>query len=359
MFNSEALSVVIGLTFIYLLYSLLATLLQEIIATNIGLRGLILKKAIKRMLDDDQKTAPTCNCGKPDDEKCTGLFSDAFYKHPLIKYLASDAGLIKKLPAYITRETFSKVVIDLLRGKNVKPGDSARQPIQESLDKEKIAWDDNTHICLETLNYLNSIWVDANGDVQKFKTHLEQWFTETMDRASGWYKKKVQIILLFVGLFIAIGFNVDTLKIVKKLDADPKLRERIISQADAFIKAHPNLGDEISTTTSFTKNEADSLKSTIKIIYAQTADIAGKEFIETNDLLGLGWRYGFLKEKDQSYVGFMNLVGWLLTALAISMGAPFWFDLLNKMMKLRGSIKSADGSGTTTEGPVKKPETVG
>ena len=30
-------------------------------------------------------------------------------------------------------------------------------------------------------------------------------------------------------------------------------------------------------------------------------------------------------------------VGWLMTALAITLGAPFWFDLLQKFMSLRTS----------------------
>jgi len=38
------------------------------------------------------------------------------------------------------------------------------------------------------------------------------------------------------------------------------------------------------------------------------------------------------------------ILGWLITALAISLGAPFWFDLLNKLMTLRGSIKTKDAS---------------
>ncbi|WP_315821424.1 hypothetical protein [Paraflavitalea speifideaquila] len=236
MFNNAALDVVIGLVFVYLLYSLLGTLLQEIVATNIGLRGIILKMAIRRMLDDGAAKSKS-QCAR---------FSQAYYDHPLIKYLRADAWAIKKDPAYFTQETFSKVVIDLLRGKDVKPGDPIRPLIDTSLTDKKLAWNSNVQIEEETHLYLQTLWVDSQGDVQKFKGFLEQWFNEMMDRTTGWYKKYTQLILLILGLGIAIGFNVDTLKIADKLKNDPQLRQQVIAQATEFTKAHPNLDKELA-----------------------------------------------------------------------------------------------------------------
>ena len=37
-------------------------------------------------------------------------------------------------------------------------------------------------------------------------------------------------------------------------------------------------------------------------------------------------------------------LGWLLTALAISLGAPFWFDLLNKFIVIRSAVKPHEKS---------------
>jgi hypothetical protein len=37
-------------------------------------------------------------------------------------------------------------------------------------------------------------------------------------------------------------------------------------------------------------------------------------------------------------------VGWLLTALAISLGAPFWFDMLNKLIVVRSTVKPKEKS---------------
>ena len=216
MFSNAALDVVIGLVFVYLLYSLLGTLIQEIIATNIGLRGCILKLAIQRILDDDDTTGQTDtdaltqsfekinalfseddSLEEPDlinriesyqeierllqgnkhNDEINPQFSEAFYDHPLIKYLSANTWLISKKPSYIDPQTFSKVVIDLLRGSAAKPGSSDRHLIQTSLDTKKITWDKTSStIDRQTAIYLRSIWADSQGDVIKFKASLEQWF---------------------------------------------------------------------------------------------------------------------------------------------------------------------------------------
>lgn len=369
MLNSVVLDVVIGLVFIYLLYSLLVTIIQEIIATRFGFRAKILQRSIFRMLEDENKFASRFKSiiylfkksGNGGDVNSTTF---EFYKHPLIKFLAESNNHGK--PSYILKETFSKVIIDLLRGKDVKPGDDIRSMIQKALDEKTTNWG-KVPISEQTLSYLKSIWADAEGDVEKFKSHLENWFDETMDRASGWYKKHTQVILFFVGLVIAIAFNVDTIKIVDKLEKDPKLREQMIQHADAFVKAHPNLDKEIFTQ----KTQFDSLQALIerknlpqagmvslqKIKSEDSMDIvksmALKAHTDTllhradllikNDLndvhhsLGLEWET--YECNSNLFVCILkSLAGWIITALALSLGAPFWFDLLNKLMKLRGSV---------------------
>lgn len=375
MFDSASMEVVIALVFIYLIYSLLGSLLQEIIATNIGLRAYILQVIIRRMLNDrgPKKSAPlndefyhslnaVSNEIKDSNKGLRSrillfivrrilndkslnkpvLLSDEFYRHPLVKYLVSGAWWsFRKLPAYITKETFSKVMIDLLRGTDLNAGDAYNTKIQQSLNEGAIQWNPDISICPDTLKYLKSLWVDAQGDVQKFRDSLEKWFDEMMDRATDLYKKFTQIILLFVGMLIAVSFNVDTVKIVSKLQHNPKLRSQLNLQAAQYTKDHPqglqSAGQE--------KELQDSL-------YAQALRMVGKggDVAKMNELLALGYDGGFRKNFDNG----MSILGWILTALAISLGAPFWFDLLNKIMKLRSAVDSSKGND---EGP-KEQKTV-
>lgn len=363
MLNSSILDIVIGLIFIYLLYSLLATIIQEIIASQFAFRAKILERAVFRMLEDENKFASKFRSvwylfKKTGNGGAKNSITYEYYKHPLILFLGeSDC---RGKPAYINKETFSKVIVDLLRGKDVAPGDDIKLLIQKSLDSQSTNWG-NSRISDQTLSYLKSIWADANGDVGKFKHHLESWFEETMDRASTWYKKHIQFVLFFIGLAISIAFNVDTLKIIERLEKDPKLREQLVQQANAFQEAHHDLDkklliqqaennkflaqkNKIQVNDSLRNKElSDSLqlanylalKSKRDELLDQASTLIRNDINSVHHSLGLGWE----TYDSSSFLSlFYSLTGWVVTALALSLGAPFWFDLLNRLMKLRGSV---------------------
>jgi len=367
MTNLIVLDIVIGLIFIYLLYSLLATIIQELLANKLCFRAKLLERAIIRMLEDGNEFDRRCGSGsalfkKTGNGEAIKSPSGQFYNHPLIKFLAEDK--YRSKPSYITKETFSKVIVDLLRGDHVKPEDNIPALIRTSLDEGKLAWG-NVQISEETLKYLQSIWIDAQEEVEPFKSILENWFDETMERCTGWYQKHTQVILLSIGFFIAVIFNVDTLKIVDKLENDPKLRNEIVQQAAAFNKAHPNLDIEMtnelvnnkkqleiivpfktdSTNRQTVLKQSDSttiakynaLKAREKELTNKADSIIKGDINKVNGIIGMGLGSYSCKCGDWGSL-FSSVLGWLITALALSLGAPFWFDLLNKLMKLRGSV---------------------
>ena len=337
MFNNASLSIVIGLVFIYLLYSLLATILQELWSTNTNMRGKVLRKAIKRMLNDREEKVSEDTLG------------DLFYEHPLIKYLSA-GNMFCKYPAYINPETFAKVMVDLLRGHNLAVGDSSGKAIAQNLSDGNAVWVKKQAIDDDTLRYLKSLWFDSQGDVFKFSVLLENWFEEMMDRASGWYKKKIQWILFIIGFLIAILFNVDTVSIVQKLESSSVLRDQVLAQASAFTKAHPDLDKPGAKKEEIYASSPD-LKKIHTNLYAQAAALTKEDVKTTNDLLALGWPDDFCAILQS--VSLKGFFGWILTALAISLGAPFWFDLLNKVMKLRGSVPENEPKAKTTSAKVK------
>jgi hypothetical protein len=223
MFNNVALDVVIGLVFIYLLYSLLASILQEWVATQLGFRSKVLEKAILRMLEDGQTTGRfpyldrlkgfwqmIFRVNRLRDKK----FAARFYSHPTIKYLAEDNWYSK--PGYMAAGDFSKIMIDLLNGVNADGSPPTILTVQEGVrngivkydfhieDKsnpavkalrEQIKKGETPHINPDTQMFLQSLLTEARGDLSKFRALLEKWFNETMERASGWYKRYVQLTL--------------------------------------------------------------------------------------------------------------------------------------------------------------------
>lgn len=429
MFGSTALDVVIGLVFVFLLYSLLASILQEIFSTWMGLRARILKKALVRMLNDraGEPAEPVTAgehiawffkvtfCGRLKTFYDTLILRDApngtpakaFYEHPLVKYLGESA--FNSKPAYLSSQNFSKVMLDLLAGLDKKPGEDLRDDIENTLQNGSLSVDklklinpeahpsvlkakakkeglkaaadvhpflDSVQVQNDTIVYLKSLWADAQGDVDRFKALLENWFDDTMERSTGWYKQYTQFFLFLIGMAVAITFNVDSIRIAQKLAKDPKLRQQVVERADAFVKEHPNLTADLKKmketvrthpADTAAKRSADSLailKERHDTLTAQADRLIRNDIQNLNTTLGLGYdklQGGWfschtLKRVGHAFCsreGWTRSAGWILTALAISLGAPFWFDLLNKLMQLRGTLKN--NGGDDDKNPKKSP----
>lgn len=211
MFDSIALNVVISLVFIYSLYSLLVTTLNEIIASFFKLRSKTLEKGIKRMLSDN---------GDP-----VNAIVDRFYQQPVIKYLGEDN---TKKPSYLSSKSFSSALVHLCNDL------AAGAPVTQK--KLLTGIQEIKKINPQTGQYLETLYADAGGNLVKFQELSENWFNETMDRASGWYKKQTQRITLVVAFAVALLFNVDTIGIVKNLSANPKLATEVVEMADKYAK---------------------------------------------------------------------------------------------------------------------------
>jgi hypothetical protein len=312
MTGSVALDVVIGLVFIYTLYSLLTTTITEIIATEIRLRPKFLVKGIRRMLDDDSGTS---------------IFSEAFFRQPLIKYLAKDS---TKKPAYLAARNFSKILFDVLKlnGTESLRKENGDTGVESELKKIQAVLNDPQSPLAksETVVFLKSLLEDAQNDLDKFKANLEQWYDDTMERVSSWYKKKIQWITFFVGLIIACLFNVDTIKIVNKLSSDPVAREQFVMMAQKLAE------DSVARKIAYGENDTTQLAADFKQLR--------KQALETNDALAM--QREEIKWNDLGSTLLLPFLGWLLTAIALSLGAPFWFDLLNKLVKLRTSVRPSD-----------------
>ncbi|MEM9829194.1 MAG: hypothetical protein AAF944_01075 [Bacteroidota bacterium] len=455
MFGSVALDVVIGLVFIYLIYSLLATILSEIIAVSIGLRARNLEQAIYRMLEgESEKTrfkAEAFIVGIINTIKLffykqrEGRMLRAFYDHPLIDHLSENKFFSK--PDYLTREAFSKVILDILKDKgqgstevervqytlkhnNISTGNSGENGITEedwntiktSVEEkdigrayyllEKVA-KDKLLLNPKTKELIVSFLNDAQNDLVKFRYLLEQWFEENMSRSTGWYKRKVQIILLLIGFGLAVVFNASTITIVDILSKDDDARAELVALATAYVENNPVT---VSTGEQLDSADAEVIQDKLDSLLAVKKELQ-QDVEEANQILGLGWTlpdsletqsYDSLLKDDElgnrlhlpdldedtayyyveipkgndlakvqevlytnsegtsEYVYFHkweyrwevfkeSFWGYILTALAITLGAPFWFDLLNKLVQLRSTPQaksqpppSSSNSLTTT-----------
>lgn len=372
MISNVAIDVVIGLMFVYLLYSLFATVLSEMIATGLGLRARNLKEAVNRMLTNEEvkgvwkSLIDSLKLLKNPDN----VFINKFYSHPEIKQLGS-SGIFKN-PSSFKSESFSKTMLYLLN----HAGPLTPERIDEELRNAK----KNKILSDESYTYVLSLWEDSYGDIVKFKLHLEAWFDRSMEQATEWYKRKIQIVLFILGFCLAWSFNADTFSIIEKLSTDKDARAQLVTLATAYVEKHSAPTAAAQSDTNYQK-KANAVMDSLLLVKKELE----KDINNANSILGLGaWPAGRVdvsldpvtRKKvykpaidtlalttkqltvNNKPIRFEHLdklrylfnlllthfFGYLVTAIAISLGAPFWFDLLNKLMKLRTSEKQSTNS---------------
>jgi hypothetical protein len=171
---------------------------------------------------------------------------------------------------------------------------------------------------------LTTLLEQAEGDVAKFQTSAEQWFDDSMERVSGWYRRRVQVALLVIGTVVVLLLNVDTVQIARHLWSDEAVRNAVVASANAEAadqRAQPDDIAEIAKTI----NDLEELA--IPLGWS----VADDPTPETANPQRLVWPW------DDWKWFLAKLLGLVLTVAALSLGAPFWFDLLGKVARLRAT----------------------
>jgi hypothetical protein len=332
MFGLQILDIALGLIFVYLLLALICTTASELLAGLLNRRSRNLFTGIRGLLEDEAVRLK--NPQDPHDPKGKGLV-DLFYTHPLIKSLHGRRmwGEGKSKPSYIPSRTFALALLDIIGPAN-SDKDRNIGDIRAAI-KELPADSDIRRTLLILLD-------EAKSDLGKLQESVEAWFNNAMDRASGWYKRRTQLIVFVIAVVVTSAVNADTIQIAKTLANDAALREALVAQAQEFAK-NPPQASQGAGGQSQGAGAAGAAQSPAEII---------KENAVTLQNLGLklGWQ-----DESQARIDWVNKIfGLLLTALAVSMGAPFWFDTLNRIIAVRASGKPPKEATEAREEPAKK-----
>ena len=347
---SGILDVAIGLIFIYLTLSLTVTAANEMFAAWFKRRAWMLRKGIINLLD-------------------TPADADKLFKHPLILGLSqprsswSNVPVLRWLfaegPSYIPSRTFAVALIDqmfpVVNGQRAVPAPPAEG--------------------MSPVNYtLSLLYKEAKGNDEQFKANVEVWFNDSMERVSGWYKRRTQFISLITAVVVTVGTNSDTLVIARALWNDPALRQAVVARAEQYVEKEstrevapvtddapppPPLPPDQQAEVEFADAEA-SLEASMEDLAELQLPIGWDVPNATPDATGLAalrlvnedssddWPGPIWPPWDRAAWGRwlaaldQHTLGWLLTILAVSLGAPFWFDMLNKVMSIRSAGKSPE-----------------
>jgi hypothetical protein len=319
MFDSVVLEVVIGLVFVYFIISLLCSTLTEWIARMTALRAKTLKDGINTLLQNDD------------------ALKKIIFDHPLVAGISPKNknwweffNRDKPFPSNVPSRTFSTILLETIKEKTEAPEQSTatQESIIKQLENGINIWDNaKTKQVLNALLYSSKTQVNKEENVAtKFQVSIEKWFDDAMDRVSGWYKRKSQLIVLILAIILCGAFNIDTYMVATSLFQDTTLRTSIVAAAEARVKQSVTEDTNSEANISELRDELSELK--LPIGWSGDPDSPKKTpgtFIEV----------------------IIKLAGILFTAFAVTLGASFWFDLLSKIVNLRSSGKKPEKAEQT------------
>lgn len=375
MFGSVILDVFIGLILVFLLLSLICSAIREGLAGFSGVRAKMLERGIVELLQHDAKLVADFYSHPQIWSLYKGSYADAkvsarFRGKPL-QFLSF---LKNSLPSYIPSRSFAMALLDMAaRGRN------SASPLQASGEANVL----NVQTVRQNVCNIGNPFVqrlvltaaDTSGDnLDKARESLEKWFDASMDRVSGWYKRRTQIGLFFIGVIITVILDVDAVAIAKRLYRDPAQREIAVAMARSIVASDSARAARASSgATAGRDTNRTATRDTSKTATPPPSEVARTAYARL-DSLGLPAAWPGVKITGMwpdpgewkpifDHAGHAA-IGWLLTAFAISFGAPFWFDTLNKIMVIRSTVKPGEKSpeegsedrplkgGGTTGGPM-------
>lgn len=177
-------------------------------------------------------------------------------------------------PASMDARHFAVALVDVIQN------DDPLQPLQLKEAIDKIADP-------QIKQLLSGLYTSVDGDAVKLHQALADWFDSAMTQVSAIYKRDIQRISLLIAVILAAGLNVDALHIARAVWATPDLVLQV---------------KQLGTASD-----------------AAMADLAAMAAAG----LPLGW--------TGAAFSWTAVPGWLITAAASMLGAPFWFDMLTRL----------------------------
>ena len=287
LFNSPVLDVAVGLIFVYLLLGILCTTVHEWISGIFRTRSKTLQKGIRGLLDSQ----PLGN----------GQFLEAFYQHPLISGMMHDGNH----PSYLPGRTFATAIMDL-----VTPTVSGPISLANLVEGINALPDGDVKTALVALVS------NVGGDLTKAQNNIEHWFDDSMDRVSAWYKRNAQLLTALVAVSLTLLANADTISIARRLWVDPTVRSSVVDQA----------------------RQRAQMPQPAGAVPPSIQDLSGDEGAALGSVFG--WTRASLHADPATWLE--RILGWIFTAIAVSLGAPFWFDTLNRFVNIRNVGKAPE-----------------
>lgn len=326
------LDLVVGMIFIFFLLSIVCSSAVELWFSIWRTRASLLEKWLRRIFDSpalrSDGTPAGISVGQAIMDHCTAT-------------ALSDKG---KSPTYINASNFVSALLDKI---TLRPSDNTENTVQlpaKNLQEYITAIQNSGVISGELKRTFLALAYEAEkaaglpaqmkSELDHFRERLEQWYNKSAERLTDRFKSRRVLPATFItAILITVLFNADSLAIGKYLYENKELSKQLSDQAVATIGKYENRVYQIKNSGDTTgADDAAAIKRLDNNVAQLRQDISKlKDSVAVN--LPLGWQDG---KVDLSKTR-QHLMGWLASILAICLGAPFWFDMLNKIANLRGN----------------------
>ena len=338
-----SLDVLLGLSVVYLVFSLAVTSLNEFIAAVLSSRANWLRRGIASLLSENPDSLDDARAGE-------------VLNSPFVTYLGT-SGICNTFKAsYIAAWPLMQGVLSSFAGfkEDAFAKVSEIRALAEQLPEKS-----------PIRKILIDICARAGHDLVKFREMLDAWFKTFEEQLTAWYRQKTQYVLVVLSSIVVGSMNVDTVALIHQLSVDPAVRKAVSEQAITAakmkdlaeyldVKARDQARSAWNSAVEERKKAEDACrlqtpivpdcaKSDSLIKASQAERVAEEKLLEEQGKvdqviidradalrvsgLKLGW------EGDQ--FSWQKLVGLLLSVFAVSLGAPFWFGALKSLASIR------------------------
>jgi hypothetical protein len=187
----------------------------------------------------------------------------------------------------------------------------------------------------QTKKALTTLWENGGRDVKRFENALEKWFDDGMSRVSGWYRRRVQVVVWILALVVTLAVHADSIQIAQALWKDDATRAAVVARSEQLAQE---------------EQQAQQ---------APPPQIDPGAYLEEVDRLGIPLGWGSFPDTDGGLdwlkIVLLNILGLAMTAVALTLGAPFWFDLLKKVANIRSAGKPPAERPVAKQGEAGEP----
>ena len=317
------LEVAISLIVVFFLMSTLVSFINEIIALAISSRGATLKNALHELLEEGKK-------------QTTGLVND-IYQSPHIHKLRIFSWLDSKgyLPANISASGFTNALIT-----SIHKADHFDLPaIQQSVDGLSNEF-------LRT--HLKKLIAELDADKKNLtglKQKIEAWFNDYMESVTRVYKLRTRVIVAIISFIVCLSMNIDSIALMQYFWQNKEKREMMVKFAGNLSETDYKI--DTVKVVSITDTNGKTILDTVALTDREKSDaLMAKRKMLLQDLntfdLPIGYQNNPVDWDKKGAAGrfFLMLLGMVISAFCLTLGAPFWFDLMKKMVNARNQISS-------------------